>query len=210
MSNYPVVPTTIEANDMSFTADLGGDPSGELVTMLHGFPQTRYTWRHEMQHLASHGYRVCAYDQRGYSPGARPEGIEAYAINLLVEDVLSIVDKLGYERFHLVGHDWGGGVAWTTALLNQDRISSLAIISRPHPRAFGRSLKEDPEQSQRSSHHKNNRKSEVTNRMLADDAQRLREGFTRSGVSDADADAYLETLNNYETLDAATNWYRAL
>ena len=89
MSDYPVVTTTIEANDMSFTADLGGDPSDELVIMLHGFPQTRYTWRHEMQHLASHGYRVCAYDQRGYSPGARPEGIEAYAINLLVEEVFS-------------------------------------------------------------------------------------------------------------------------
>ena len=210
MSHARVVTTTINANNMQFTADLGGNSAGELVLMLHGFPQTRYTWRHELAHLARHGYRVCAYDQRGYSPGARPEGVESYAVNLLVDDVLAVVDALGYEKFHLVGHDWGGGVAWTTALLNEERIASLAIISRPHPRAFGRALKEDPEQPQRSSHHKNNRKKEVTKQALENDAQRLRESFRRAGVPDADAAVYLETLNNYEALDAAINWYRAL
>lgn len=206
----PVATTTITANDMTFVADVGGDATGELVIMLHGFPQTRYTWRRETRHLAAHGYRVCAYDQRGYSPGARPPGIEAYALNLLVEDVLSVADVLGHDQFHLVGHDWGGGVAWMTALLNQQRISSLSIISRPHPRAFGRALKEDPEQAQRSRHHKSHRKSEATDQMLAKDAQRLREGFKQSGVPEADAAVYLETLNDCDTLDAAINWYRAL
>ncbi len=205
-----MVTTTIDANGMTFTADLGGAPSGQLVLMLHGFPQTRHTWRRELCHLAAHGYRVCAYDQRGYSPGARPQGIEAYAVGLLVDDVLRVADALGYEHFHLVGHDWGGGVAWTTALLNPDRISSLSVISRPHPRAFGRALKDDPEQGERSSHHKNNRKKEVTAEALANNAQRLREGFERAGVPEADAAVYLETLNDYETLDAAINWYRAL
>ncbi|MEM9621845.1 MAG: alpha/beta hydrolase, partial [Pseudomonadota bacterium] len=137
----------IQANGMQFVADVGGPATGELVVMLHGFPQTRYTWRRELSHLAAHGYRVCAYDQRGYSPGARPEGIDPYAVEFLVNDVLAVVETLGYEKFHLVGHDWGGGVAWATALLNEVRVLSLSIISRPHPRAFGRALKEDPEQS---------------------------------------------------------------
>ncbi len=201
---------TIEANGMSFTADLGGDPQGELVVMLHGFPQTRYTWRSELALLADNGYKVCAYDQRGYSPGARPQRIEAYAVNHLVEDALGVVDALGHERFHLVGHDWGGGVAWMTALLNEERVSSLAIISRPHPAAFRRALDENAEQRRRSGHHQRNRERGATARILANDAQRLREGLARSGVPKADGDAYLETLNDYATFDAALNWYRAL
>ncbi len=100
--------TALTVRDFEFTADVQGPDNGELVLFLHGFPQTLYTWRAELPALAALGYRCCAFDQRGYSPGARPEGIAAYLPESLVDDAIAIADHLGAARFHLVGHDWGG------------------------------------------------------------------------------------------------------
>jgi len=86
--------------------------------------------------LAQYGYRVIAPDQRGYSPGARPEAVAAYATSELVKDVLGIADAVGFERFHLVGRDWGASVAWATAIAAPDRLLTLTPISVPHPDAF--------------------------------------------------------------------------
>ncbi|MEM8766949.1 MAG: alpha/beta hydrolase [Pseudomonadota bacterium] len=198
----------IEARGMRFTADIAGPERGELVVMLHGFPQTRHTWRHEIPVLAKAGYRVCAPDQRGYSAGARPQAVEDYVLANLVDDVLGIAAALGHEQFHLVGHDWGGGVAWTTAALNQDAVTTLAVISRPHPRAFARALEEDPEQSRKSSHHRTNRRSEATDEMLANG--QLAQGLLNAGVPPQAVDTYVGTLGDRAALDAAINWYRAL
>ena len=102
----------IRTSEGEFTADTDGPETGELVLFLHGFPQTRYTWRHEAKHLAGAGYRAVAFDQRGYSRGARFQEINDYRLENLVQDVLDVADALGQERFHLVGHDWGGQVGW--------------------------------------------------------------------------------------------------
>ncbi|MCA1672371.1 MAG: alpha/beta hydrolase, partial [Actinobacteria bacterium] len=83
--------------------------------MLHGFPQSSYQWRHQLPALAAVGYRAITPDQRGYSPGARPEGVEAYHVDRLVADVLAMADWFGGHRVHLVGHDWGAMVAWAVA-----------------------------------------------------------------------------------------------
>src|SRR5512147_2265711 len=96
---------SLAANGLAFSADVAGPRGGDVVLLLHGFPQTRHTWRAELRALAAAGYRACAPDQRGYSPGARPEGIDAYRTELLVADVLAIAGALGADRFHLVGHD---------------------------------------------------------------------------------------------------------
>jgi pimeloyl-ACP methyl ester carboxylesterase len=199
----------IAAHGLSFTADVAGPRDGALVLLLHGFPQTRHTWRAELRALAAASYRACAPDQRGYSAGARPAGIEGYRIEQLVADALAIADALGATRFHLVGHDWGGQLAWITAARHPERVRSLAVLSRPHPAAFARAMSEDPAQSKRSGHHKSFQRPEATDELLANGAERLRAALSRQGVPEADVAAYLATLGQRAALDAAVNWYRA-
>lgn len=127
--------------------------------MLHGFPQSRHSWRHQVPALGAAGYRAVAPDQRGYSAGARPDPADVanYHIDRLIDDVLAIADACGSGAapFHLVGHDWGGQVAWFVAFKHPDRVKSLSILSRPHPAAFRKAFKEDASgQRHRSRHHK--------------------------------------------------------
>ena len=205
---HEAIDTTIEVGGHRFDASIAGNDEAPLVLLLHGFPQTRHTWRAELPALAQAGFRACAPDQRGYSAGARPTGVEAYRIELLVEDVLGFADALGADTFHLVGHDWGGHLAWTTAALHSERIESLCVLSRPHPAAFA-AASAAPEQQKRSSHHRSFLRPEATDELLADDAKGLRRAFERQGVRASDAAAYLETLGNHSALDAAIHWYRA-
>jgi pimeloyl-ACP methyl ester carboxylesterase len=104
---------------LTFTADVAGPPGGPLVLLLHGFPESRHSWRAALPEIARAGYRCVAPDQRGYSPGARPDpaDLSNYAFGRLVNDALEIAAAAGYEgrRFHQVGHDWGGQVAWGVA-----------------------------------------------------------------------------------------------
>jgi pimeloyl-ACP methyl ester carboxylesterase len=125
----------IPVGEDTFDARVAGPEDGELVLLLHGFPQTSYSWRSQLEALGAAGYRAVAPDQRGYSAGARPAEVERYAIPALVGDVIAIADELGGHRFHLVGHDWGAAVAWQVAGRHQDRLRSLTVLSVPHPSA---------------------------------------------------------------------------
>jgi pimeloyl-ACP methyl ester carboxylesterase len=136
---------TVATPQGHFTAATAGPADGPLVLLLHGYPQTRPTWRHQAPGLGAAGYRAVAPDQRGYSPGVRPDparSLAAYGIDRLVQDVLDIADVAAEpgQSFHLVGHDWGGHVAWVTAHRHPARIRSLSILSRPHPAAFRRAF----------------------------------------------------------------------
>ena len=123
---------------------------GDGVILLHGWPQTSASWQPVMTELARLGYRVAAFDQRGYSPGARPTGIAAYALEQLVADVIGIADALGFDRFHLAGHDWGAAVGWSVLIARPDRILSWSALSIAHPAAFGEALRRDADQRRRS------------------------------------------------------------
>jgi len=193
----------------SFRVDACGDAGAPLVLLLHGFPQTRYAWRSQLPSLAAAGLRAIAPDQRGYSPGARPREVEAYAQSKLCEDVLELADALGAAHFHLVGHDWGGQLAWRVGASHPERVRSLAVLSRPHPAAFAESLRRDRGQTTRSKHHVGFLDPAMTDRLLEEDARRLRRMLSRQGVRDADVDAYLSVLSERDALDAALNWYRA-
>ena len=114
--------------------DSGG--SGDPVVLLHGFPQTRSSWHLVTPGLVQAGYRVLAPDQRGYSPGARPPRRRDYALQELVADVLALADEAQLGRFHVVGHDWGGAVAWALGAAHPDRIATLTSLSTPHPKAM--------------------------------------------------------------------------
>src|SRR5262249_46378459 len=144
---------------LTFDALTAGEPGAPLVLFLHGFAESMHCWRAQLDALGDMGYRAVAPSQRGYSPGARPDTREFsyYLIDRLIDDALAIAAAGGYgeARFHLVGHDWGGSIAWGVADRCHERLASLTILSRPHPNAFNRALQMvDGEQASRSKHHK--------------------------------------------------------
>ncbi len=201
-------PSTITTAQGTFVADVAGAAGSPTVLLLHGFPQSRYTWRSIVPALAGAGFHAVAPDQRGYTPGVRPDDVDAYATTSLVGDVLDLLDALGVERAHLVGHDWGGQVAWLTAAHHPDRVITLTVLSRPHPAAFARSFETDPAQADRSRHHQRMTAS-VAERLWSNGCAELRTMLTNGGVPAADADAYLATFAERPALDSAMNWYRA-
>lgn len=199
---------------LTFTADVAGPFGGPLVLLLHGFPESRHSWRAALPALAGAGYRAVAPDQRGYSPGARPDpaDLSNYAFEKLVDDAIDIAAAAGYEgkRFHLVGHDWGGQVSWGVADKYPGRLSSLTILSRPHPKSFRRALMaEDGDQKHRSRHHRAFLEPETGGMLLADNAKRLRDGLFGQGVPSAALEEHLSVLGNPAALEAALAWYRA-
>lgn len=196
---------------LTFTAHGAGPPDGRLVLLLHGFPQSSFMWRNQMAALAAAGHRAVAFDQRGYSPGARPEGAEHYRMEHLVSDVVAVADQLGGHRFDLVGHDWGGAVAWQFAGRYGSRLRSLTVVSTPHPKAFTSSLRDDDaDQSTRSGYMEFFQQPDVPEQMfLSDDAAGLRGLFAASGLAESDADEYVRVLCEPYAMTAALNWYRS-
>jgi len=215
----------IEARGLRFTADVSGPEAGVGVLFLHGFPNSRHSWGAQIEACAAAGYRCVAPDQRGYSPGARPDDISDYAVEEIVADAIGVADACGWDRFHLVGHDWGGQIAWVTALTHPDRLLSLSVLSRPHPAAFARAMESDAAQAGRSRHHKAFQDPGMADRLLENDAEPLRNtlvfenasglfgpGDGKAGkrrMSDAVAGGHLSVLRDREGLNAALNWYRA-
>src|SRR5205807_9057314 len=141
----------IPVGKFAFDARAAGPADGELVLLLHGFPQSSWEWRSQLSALGDAGYRAVAPDQRGYSPRARPDGVERYEVEHLVADVLAIADWLGGHRFHLVGHDWGAAVAWAVGGTHPERLHTLSIVSVPHPKAFAVELACNEDQQNKSS-----------------------------------------------------------
>jgi pimeloyl-ACP methyl ester carboxylesterase len=141
----------IEANGLRFETLLAGPESGEAVILLHGYPQSGEAWRDTVSWLAGRGYRGLAPSLRGYSPGANPPDANEYRMPELVADVLDIAGALRIDRFHLVGHDWGGALAWVIAGSHPDRLLSLTVVSTPHPLALAEALR-TPAQALRSSY----------------------------------------------------------
>lgn len=113
---------------------------GPLVLLLHGFPEHWLAWRNQIPALAAAGFRVVAPDLRGYNLSAKPAGVSSYRMELLARDVARLVRHLGYERTHLVGHDWGGAIAWCVPALHPGLVERLAILNAPHPILFRKKL----------------------------------------------------------------------
>lgn len=195
----------------TFDAIADGPADGELVLLLHGFPQTSASWRDQIAALAAAGFRAVAPDQRGYSPRARPVDLVAYALPELVGDVVGFAEALGAERFHLVGHDWGGAVAWHVAARHPVRLHTLAVVSTPHPEALRRAYRGElgGDQAERSGYIAFFREPDSQDRILENDAALFRLLFAGSGMPEGRERPYLEALGTPEALGAALNWYRA-
>ena len=178
-----------------------GPADGPLVLLLHGFPQTSHSWRGVWPALADAGLRVVVPDLRGYSPDARPAGVEAYAMTHLVADVVAVLDHLRADSAHVVGHDWGAAVAWQVAGRHPDRVRTLTTVSVPHPVAFAEALRTDPEQRAKSQYMRDWRSPDTEATL---DVRGL-----FGGVPAVAADAYVERMAQPGALTAALSYYRA-
>ena len=121
---------TVTANGIRLRLAMQG--SGPLIVLCHGWPESWYSWRHQIPALANAGYTAVAFDVRGYGESDKPHAVEAYTLKELAADVVGIGDALGFERFITIGHDWGGPIALTTALLYPDRVYATGSLSVPH------------------------------------------------------------------------------
>src|SRR3954452_19449554 len=203
-----------DVGDLTFDVRADGPEDGRPVLLLHGFPETSLSWAAVTPLLTEAGLRTYAPDQLGYSPGARPAEVDAYAMPNLAQVTADLMTALDVPRADVVGHDWGANVAWTLAAWHTDRVRSLTAVSVPHPAAFTAAYRSDPEQKERSGYIRlfwQAGKAEQV--LLDDDARRLRRMLTADGHSGIPADAveeYVAVLSAPGALTAALNWYRAM
>ncbi len=202
MTTSPQVPQQVPLGALTFDVTVSGPERGATVLLLHGFPQSGRCFDAVVPRLHEAGLRTVVPDQRGYSPGARPDDVAAYGVLELVADALGILDALGVGYAHVVGHDWGAAVAWQLAARHPHRVSSLVAASVGHPRAFSEALRTDPEQRARSGYMREFLDPGTEARLLADDAAALRELVLHGAVAPAALDP--------AGLTAALGWYRAM
>ncbi len=193
----------IPSGELVLDAVAVGPADGPPIVLLHGFPQTSWSWRGVWPALADAGFRVVAPDLRGYSPAARPEGVEAYRMQHLVADVLAVLDHLGGSG-HVVGHDWGAAIAWHLAGRHADRVRTLTAVSVPHPVAFAEALATDDDQRARSQYMRDWRSPDTEQAMLDGGLEQV-----FGGIPAVAAERYLEVLRQPGALTAALAYYRA-
>ena len=198
---------------VTLNVQLGGARGGEPIVLLHGFPESHRTWRAIAPELAR-DFFVVAPDQRGFGGSDRPDGVEAYKTERIVEDLIALADTLELKQFTLVGHDWGGAVAWLAALRHPDRVARLVIANAPHPLVFQKSVIEDEGQRAASQYIRAFR-SPLLEKGI--EAMGLDTFFTKSfgshadlgRISEEEKSAYLHDWGQQGALTAMLNWYRA-
>jgi len=203
-----------ERQGVCLHAVAAGPKDGQLVILLHGFPEFWYSWRKQVGPLAEAGFRVVVPDQRGYNVSSKPPRIADYSVGSLVADVVFIAGRLGRERFHLAGHDWGAAVAWMTALLIPERLHKLTILNVPHPAVFLRTVRTNLRQMLRSWYMAFFQLPAIPE--LAFSANNFEGGIksllgsSRPGTfTPEDLDQYRKAWSHPGTVTAMINWYRA-
>ncbi|MBR0552574.1 alpha/beta fold hydrolase [Stakelama marina] len=189
-----------------------GDPASPAMLFLHGFPESHRTWRHQIEEFARDHF-VIAPDQRGFARSDKPEGVENYTPDKPVADALAIADHFDKQRFVLVGHDWGGAIAWMLALNHPDRVEKLIICNAPHPFVFQKSLFDDMDQREASQYIRAFRNPDLEKHI---DSIGLEAFFDTTFVKHADPELlapekanYLDEWSQPGAMTAMLNWYRA-
>lgn len=191
---------------------VAGDPAAPAIILLHGFPESHRTWRHQIPELAKTHF-VIAPDQRGFARSSKPEGAENYTPDKTVGDLLALADHFGKDRFILAGHDWGGAIAWMAALQHPNRVERLIIVNAPHPFVFQKSLFDDMEQRAASQYIRLFRNPGLEAQL---ETMGLGTFFDTTFARHADPallaperDAYLDQWGQPGAMTAMLNWYRA-
>jgi len=173
---------------------------GPLVIMIHGFPDYWYTWRHQMETL-SDSHQVAAIDMRGYNRSDKPAGVDKYKMDLLVGDVLAVITHFKKEKAIIVGHDWGGAVAWSFAMTHPKTCDKLIILNLPHPWGLGRELANNPDQQKNSQYARNFQKPGAHEKLSA-------RGLSRWVKDKAAKEKYLAAFERSD-FEAMLNYYKA-
>jgi pimeloyl-ACP methyl ester carboxylesterase len=202
-------------NGITLHAAEAGPKDGRLVVLLHGFPEFWYGWRHQIAPLAAAGYRVIAPDQRGYNLSSRPAGRANYDLDVLADDVLGLVQGLGYRSFFVVGHDWGATVGWWIASHRPGLLDRFAALAAPHPAVWLQTIHDNPEQRKKSWYVKAFRipwlpEFSMRQRNFKALADALTEPGMPASATDSDLASYREAWSRPGTLTGMVNWYRAL
>lgn len=197
----------IEARGLTFDVYEGGPEQGVPMLLLHGFPQDHREWDLMLPRLHAAGLRTYALDQRGYSAGARPAAVAEYQLGEPVADAVAVLDALGIDAAHVVGHDWGAQVGWLLAAEHPDRVLTLTAISVPHPRALADALRRHLSQRLRFAYMLLLRSGIAERLLLARKGAALRSMMAPIG---ARAGGYAAAMREPGRLTGALNWYRAL
>lgn len=205
----------IETNGIRLYTAVAGPEDGPLVLLLHGFPEFSYGWKHQIGALADQGYRVMAPDQRGYNVSSKPEGAENYTLNLLRDDIVEIILWSGKEKAVVIGHDWGGAVAWQLAATRPELVEKLIAINIPHPLAMPKVMMRNPLQWVRSSYMAYFQIPQLPEKMMAADdfrfmEQAMKNTSRKNTFSKEDFENYKEAWAQKGALSGMLNWYRAL
>jgi pimeloyl-ACP methyl ester carboxylesterase len=196
-------------------AALAGPKTGKPVILLHGFPEFWAGWKKQIGPLAEAGYRVIVPDQRGYNLSDKPKGVSAYRLDLLAKDVVNLMDALGYEKTIVVGHDWGGVVAWAVAVLYPERVERLAVLDAPYPPVIFQNLRANPGQLLKSYYMFLFQLPAIPEALLQrQDWKRMVNSMKKTSPPNTftlkDFDYYQEAWSQAGALTAMLNWYRAL
>jgi len=186
---------------------------GPLIVFLHGFPEFWYEWKNQLAEFGKDHLAV-APDMRGYNLSAKPADVDQYQVKYLIEDVRALATHLGYKKFTLVAHDWGGAVAWVLAGTHPECLDKLVIVNAPHPGVFARLLKDDPQQQQASQYMLMFRSPQAESALSANEYALLVNivlgaGLKNGVFSEDDKKAYIEAWSQPGALTGGLNYYRA-
>lgn len=205
----------LRGNGIWLHAAASGPRDGRLIIFLHGFPEFWYGWRRQLAYFARQGFRALAPDQRGYNLSDRPGGVAAYRTDALAGDVAGLARALGHQQAVIVGHDWGGVVAWRLAALYPELVERLVILNAPHPEVFREYLLAHPAQMLRSLYAAFFQLPLLPEAALGAfgwwGAGNLLRASSRPGTfSAADLHAYRQAWSRPGAMTAMLNWYRAM
>jgi pimeloyl-ACP methyl ester carboxylesterase len=205
----------IATNGVHLHVVTDGPADGPLVVLLHGFPEFWYSYRKLIPFLAERGFRVMAPDMRGYNESEKPDGVGAYGIEILAQDIVGLIDAAGRERAQIVAHDWGGGVAWWMALRHPARVEKLVVLNSPHPSVLRRHITRSFKQMKKSWYMLFFQLPFVPEIVFrANDGERmakvLRASSRPGAFSDEDLEKYKMAWRQPGAVTAMLNYYRAL
>ena len=185
---------------------------GKLIMFVHGFPEFWYEWEKQLIEFGQ-DYQAVAPDLRGYNLSSKPSDVEKYHVKYLIEDLRALAEHLGHEKFIMVGHDWGGGVAWSAAMRHPELLEKLVIINSPHPAVFARELLNNPDQQKASQYMLILRSAEAERVLSENNFARLSDVLVQFGskweMSEERRLKYIDAWSQPGALTGSLNYYRA-
>lgn len=205
----------INTNGIKLHTAVAGPEDGPLVVLLHGFPEFWFGWKNQIQPLAEKGYRVVAPDQRGYNLSDKPKGIDNYTVDSLRDDVIGIIEYFQKETAIVIGHDWGGAVAWHLAATRPEYVEKLIVLNIPHPKAMPKVFKKNPLQWMKSSYIAFFQLPDLPEKALGmEEFKTLQQSLEQTSNPDTfskqEIEQYKAAWSQSDALTAMLNWYRAI